>query len=207
MAPAATMIDASTMTVKKRAVLLLRFSGLSVPITVLFWMAYIAMAPHTRNFLSVDFGMRGDVFDDLRMAVEAGLFGDAKVPCLDADRVRKLSSSEGEGVPKAIVGLHPIFSEDVVRSVTVITYGHRAMARFDPGIVMILHDVAVGTCFRITGQVRTSLGVDKSKRTNPAGHTQRSSDDDSLCRARIHQTPRDYSRVECRLESPESCFI
>ena len=149
-------------------------------------MSYIVVAADAGDFLSLDLSMRGNVFDNLFVAVEACFFRDAAVARFDANGVWKFAGSESERMPETVIGFHPVFAEEIVWSVTIVAGGNRPMAGLDPGIEMILHDVAIGAGFGIAGEVRATLGVNKSERTNSAGDTDRSADDDPFNRAGFH---------------------
>src|SRR5688572_18920972 len=130
--------------------------------------------------------MRGNVFDNLFVAVETRFFRDATVARFDANGVWKFAGGERERMPEAVICFHPVFAEEIVWSVAIVAGGNRPMAGLDPGIEMILHDVAIGACFRIVGEVRATLCVNKGERTDPARDTHRSADDDPFNRARFH---------------------
>ena len=79
----------------------------------------------------------------------------------DLDGVGAPASREIEGVPEAVVGLDGVFSEDVVGRVAVVAGGGGAMTRFQPGVVLRLHHVAVVAGRRIVGEVGISLRVNE----------------------------------------------
>jgi hypothetical protein len=148
--------------------------------------SYIIVAADAGDLLAFDLGVRGNVFHNLFVAVETRLFRDAAVTRFDADGVGKFAGGKGERMPEAVIGLHPVFAEEIVRRVAIVAGGDGTMAGFDPGIEMILHDVAIGAGFGIAGEVRATLGVDEGERTNSTGNTHRSSNDDPFDRARSH---------------------
>ena len=69
---------------------------------------------------------------------------------------------------------------------TIVADGDRTVAGFQPGVVMILHYMAVRARFGIIGQVRSSLGVDKGESADATCNPYCSSDDDSLYGCRPH---------------------
>jgi hypothetical protein len=85
----------------------------------------------------------------------------------DFDSVGIPTCREVERMPKAVVGLHSIFSEDVVRCVAIIASSGSTMTRLQPRIVLRLHDVAVGTSRGIVREVGISPGIDESVTAEP----------------------------------------
>ena len=144
------------------------------------------MAAHAGDFLSLDVGMSGDVFNDLLVAVETCFFRDAAVARFDANGIWKSAGGESEGMPETVICFHPIFAEKIVGSMTIVAGGNGTVAGLDPGIEMILHDVAIGAGFGIIGEVRATLGVNERERTDSTGDTHRSSNDDPFNGAGFH---------------------
>lgn len=134
--------------------------------------------------------MRGNIGHDLLVAVQTRLLSYFQIACLDPDGIREFARGKGEGVPKAIVGLHPVFSQEVVGSVTVITGGDGTVTGLNPSVIVVVHDVAVGTCFWIVGQVRSPFCVYEGKRANSTGDTHRAPNNNPFYRARFHPTRR-----------------
>src|SRR5215475_1840044 len=81
---------------------------------------------------------------DALVAMAAGVLGDLVIELGDLDRVGIPAGGEVEGMPESVVGLDGVLPEDVVRRVAIVAGGGRVMARFEPGIVLGAHDVAVG---------------------------------------------------------------
>ena len=130
--------------------------------------------------------MSGDVLDNLLVAIEAGLLGDLEIALLDANGVLKLSGGEGERVPEPVVGFDPVLAEEVVGGVAIVADGDGAVTGFKPGVVVILHDVAVGAGFWIVGKIRSPLGVNEGERTDSTSDTDRSANNDPFNCARFH---------------------
>ena len=120
------------------------------------------------------------------MVVPASPLSDVTVAGRDAQRLREPPRGERERMPEAVICFHPVFAEEIVWSVTIVAGGNRPMAGLDPGIEMILHDVAIGAGFGIVGEVRATLGVNEGECADTTGNTYRSSDDDPFNRARSH---------------------
>src|SRR5437660_1752627 len=128
----------------------------------------------TMHDVAIDGG--GDVF----MTATAGVFGNAVIELRDLDRVRIPAGGEIERVPESVIGLYRVFPENVVRSVAVIAGGRRVMARFQPGIVLRAHHVAIGAGRRIVGEVGVSLGINKGVAAKPKEQTQCNTQEQSI---------------------------
>src|SRR5215831_1968426 len=109
----------------------------------------------TVHYISVN--GRGNRF----VASPAGILDHPVIEFRDLNGVGVISAGEVERVPESVVRFYRVLSDDVVRRVAVIAGGHRMVARFHPGIVLRLHNVAVRTSGRVVGHVRVSLGVDE----------------------------------------------
>src|SRR4051794_16050742 len=88
-------------------------------------------------------------------------FGDEMVVALDLDIVRKSSGGEGERVEESVCCLDRVLAREIVWGVAIVAHGHGVMATLDPTVVVVLHDVAVGTGCGIVGEVGISPGVNK----------------------------------------------
>ena len=98
---------------------------------------------------------------DVLVTAAAGILGDLVVELGDFDGVGIVAAGEVERVPESIVSFDRVFSDEVVRRVAVIAGSNRVVARFLPGIVLRLHNMAVSTRGRIARQIGISLGVDE----------------------------------------------
>jgi hypothetical protein len=97
--------------------------------------------------------------DNGQMTRPTGVFRDRLTARLHANGLMKIAGREGIRVPEAVIGLRIILGDDVRWRMTIITGGHGPMTRFDPGIVVVLHDVTVGTRSRVIYQIRPALGI------------------------------------------------
>ena len=98
---------------------------------------------------------------DVLVTAAAGVLGHVVVELGDFNSVGIVAAGEVERVPESVISLDRVFSDEVVRRVAVIAGSDRVVARFLPGIVLRLHDMAVSTRGRIVRQVGISLGVDE----------------------------------------------
>src|SRR5687768_13601522 len=94
-----------------------------------------------------------NVLYDLLVTMQACLFRHAAVTFFDSNRIREDSGREGERVPEPIIGFDNVFPDQVVWRMTVVADSDRSVARFDPGIKVILHDVAIHAGFWIVSEV------------------------------------------------------
>src|SRR5579871_1424864 len=83
------------------------------------------------------------------VAAAAGVLRDLMIEARDLDVVGIASGGEVKRMPEAVVGLHGILADQVVRGVAIVASGRGAMARLHPGVVLGLHHVAVGAGRRI----------------------------------------------------------
>src|SRR5258708_21994817 len=97
--------------------------------------------------------------DNFLMAIATRCFSNRTASLLHLNWLVKVSCGERIGVPEAVIRLDIIFAEKVVRRVIIITSGDRPMARLDPPIVVVSHEVAVGAGRRVIGQIRPALGI------------------------------------------------
>lgn len=63
----------------------------------------------------------------------------------------------------AIFGFHKVLVRECRRDMAVVATGDAVMARFDPGIVLVIHDMAVLAGRRIIAEVGESFGKMKGE--------------------------------------------
>ena len=95
------------------------------------------------------------------VAAAAGVLGDFLVELRDLEGVGIFSAGEVKRVPETIVGLNGVPPDEIVRRVAIVTHSDRMMARLHTGVVLRLHDVAVGAGSRIIAEVGITLGVNE----------------------------------------------
>ena len=108
-----------------------------------------------------------DGFGDFRVTLSAGLIGNLPVAFRDLDRVGIISDGEVEGVPESVFGLGLVFAKKIVRRVAIIARGDAAMARVDPAVILILHDVTIDAGLRIVGEIRRALRINEGVSADP----------------------------------------
>lgn len=118
---------------------------------------------------------------DFLVTLAARLIGNFQILRLNLQRLVKAARGERERMPKAIRSLGRILAGESGRRMTVVADGHSVVARFDPGAVMIPHDVTVSACRRVIRQVGTSSSIDERVGANPGGQSyqERGNDRDS----------------------------
>src|SRR5579871_943224 len=102
------------------------------------------------------------------VAAPAGILGNCVIEFCDFNRVGKMAGGEIKGMPEAVICFDRVFPDEVVRSVAVVAGRGGVMARFKPGVVLCLHDVAVRAGRGIVGQVRVTLRVEERVGREPA---------------------------------------
>src|SRR4051794_6982847 len=86
---------------------------------------------------------------------------------------------------EAVGGLDGVLTGEIMRSVAVVARGSRVMATLNPGSVVIAHDMAVRTGFRIVGEVGVSLGVNEGIEAEADKEAEENAERDG-CRNRSH---------------------
>lgn len=64
-------------------------------------------------------------------------------------------------MPKAVRGFGHIFSNGIVRRVTIITGRDILMATLLPTVILFIHDVAISAISWVVRKIRISFGVNK----------------------------------------------
>ena len=91
----------------------------------------------------------GDRFDHRLVTAATGLLGDLAVPFADLYRFVKAAEGKIIRMPESVGGFGCVFSEEIVGRVTVVAGRGRVMTRFEPAVVLLIHDVAVGAGRRV----------------------------------------------------------
>ena len=102
-----------------------------------------------------------DVVSDIRVAMPAGILRHRAAAGFHGNRLMEIAGREGVGMPETVIGLGKVFPNDVVGRVAIVTGGDRAVTGLQPGIIIILHDVAVRTRFRVVREIRPAAGVNE----------------------------------------------
>ena len=140
-----------------------------------FGMAHITVAANARDSVAVrgaacnprrKEGAGIYLVSDLRMTMPARVLSHRAAAGLHGNRLMEIAGRESVGMPKTVVRLRPVFTHEVVRRMAIVAGGHRAVARLHPGIIMVLHDMAVRARFRVVREVRSATGVDERVTTN-----------------------------------------
>ena len=125
-------------------------------------MANAGVATDTGNGVGVAFH-RLDVVHHILMTFATRVFGDAKAASLDLDWFVKLARGKGERMKESVFCLGEILRDKPRRRMAVVAGRDRVMARLDPTIEMIPHDVAVRAGLGIVAQVGRALRIDKGE--------------------------------------------
>ena len=129
-----------------------------------------AVTPETGDLVEVLGPYRElDRLDHRLVTAAARLFGYPAIAFGDLDRLVETVRSEVVRVPEAVRGLGVVLAKKVVRCVAVVAGRDGVVARFLPGVVLVIHYVAVSTARRIVAQVRVTLGVNKGVNADAGG--------------------------------------
>lgn len=148
------------------------------------------MTSDARRLIGRRVRQRHDRLDDFLMAMEAGLLRHAAVASLDSDRVGKFSSGEGKRMPEAVIRFGHVLADEIMRRMTIVAGGDGAMARFDPSIEMILHDMVVRAGGGVVRQVGGSFGVNKREPSDAQRDPERNPDQRTLNDSHLHLPPK-----------------
>src|SRR5262245_52644546 len=89
-------------------------------------------------------------------------------------------------MPEAVRSLGGVFAEEARGRVAVVARGDGAMARFQPAVILLAHDVAIGARCGIIGQVRPALRVDEGVRAQSDRRADRYAENQTLKRTLFH---------------------
>src|SRR5690606_32492989 len=129
----------------------------------------VAVAPDAAHGLVVR-GLRHlDAVDQVAVAVEARGLGDPAVDLADLDVLGVVLGRELQRVPEAVVGLVDVLVDEVVVGrVAVVAGGGVGMAALAPGVVLLVHGVALRAGGRVAAEVGHPVGVAEGE--HPQAH-------------------------------------
>src|SRR5262249_34509360 len=104
--------------------------------------SYGGVAPQAGDLLRLVRTVHGE--HDVFVTTPARGLGDAPVPVFDLDRVRKEPGCEGKRMEEAVQCLCGVLPEEVVRRVAVVADRGGTVARLQPAVMKLAHDVAIG---------------------------------------------------------------
>ena len=85
-------------------------------------------------------------------------------------RIGIAAGGEGERVEEPVSGLLHVFPHKVLGHVTIPAGGNVPVAGLEPGVEVLLHDMAVGTGRRIAGQIGGAFGIHERVRPQAQGY-------------------------------------
>src|SRR5688500_15590123 len=100
------------------------------------------------------------------MAVQACTLSYAPVAWLDLNGFMEVFERERERMKESVVTLYDPFADRVMRQVAIVAHGDVPMAGILPGVVMTLHDVAVGAGRRVIAQVAPAFAIAERERSD-----------------------------------------
>ena len=100
------------------------------------------------------------------MTLPAGLLSDFKASWRDVNVVIKPAGREIVRMPEPVARFSGILGDKPGRRMAIITDSNCSMARLHPTAKLVLHDMAVHTCFRVVSHVRIATSVDEGVGAN-----------------------------------------
>lgn len=97
------------------------------------------------------------------VAIAAIGFNHTAVVVIDHDGFMEVARRESQRMKETISPFAEPFANEVVWCMTVIALGYFVVSRFVPRVIVVVHDVAVGTCLTCRRQIRRSLCVVKGE--------------------------------------------
>lgn len=114
------------------------------------------------------------------MAAAARLFGDACVALADLNRLVKSAERKIIRMPEAVRSFGVIFPDNVGRRVTIVTRRDVLVARLDPAVILVVHNVAVRARRGIIAEVGITLGVNECVNADAECQSECCSNDDEF---------------------------
>ncbi len=90
---------------------------------------------------------------EICVTVAACPFGNTAVPFGDAYRLREVAGGKGIGVEEIVYHLGCVLAYKIVRRVAVVAHRYVSVARLDPPVVLLIHNVAVLAGERVISKV------------------------------------------------------
>lgn len=117
---------------------------------------------HARNlFVKARMMRHRNRLDHCLVACAARIFSDSSIAFVHLDRFVKTAEREIVRMPEPVRSLCIVFSDRIVRSVTVVAGRNIPMTGFDPAIVLFVHDVTICAGGGIVAEVRITFGIDE----------------------------------------------
>ena len=135
-------------------------------------MADAGVAMYAADTGDVARAAQDDVVHEVGVALQTIVLQDVRISLLDHDRLVKILKSKTLGVVIAVLRLGDPFIDAVVWQVAVDTFCGRVMAGFVPGIVLVVHDVAVDAGAGIGAEIREAACVSERDHANAHARSQ-----------------------------------
>jgi hypothetical protein len=149
----------------------------------------VAMAMNAGKHFAVLFG-RQHLVHDVGVAVQACALRHASIAWLDLNWLVEIFQRKGQRVEKPVVAFYNPFSNRMMGQMAIVTDGDVPMAGVLPGIVMALHDMAVGTCSRVVAQVAPPFAVAERERSDARENSEEHGQEDRQERGTARPFPR-----------------
>jgi len=93
------------------------------------------------------------------MTPDADFLKDLRVAFFDHDRFVEILQCEALRMVITVLGFGDVLADQIMRNVAVIADGDVMMAGLLPGVVLVIHDVAIGAGFGVVGKISEGVGV------------------------------------------------
>jgi hypothetical protein len=125
-------------------------------------MSYRAMAPDARNTVMVS-SHTANRLGDLFVAFQTGGVSDAVITPRNPDLVWKIAGCKSQGMKESVYGFGCVLRDEARGRMAIVAQREFSVARLQPPLELIAHDVAVCARRGIVGEVRRSAGVPECK--------------------------------------------
>ncbi len=131
----------------------------------------VAVTMHTRKHVTAGF-FRQHGMNEIPVATQTSILSHSAISGFDLDRFVKILQGERQRVKEPVVRLGDPLAQKVVRQMAIVADGDVPMPRVQPGIVVILHDVAIRAGQRIIAQITGALTIAKGEYADTAENPQ-----------------------------------
>ena len=130
-----------------------------------------------------------DRLNNFAVAFAARAFRYSVIARFDAQWVGVFAGCERERMPESVLGFRRILRNETRWCVAIVARCHRPVARFNPRVVMLLHDVAIRARLRIVGEIGAAFGVDKRVTSHSSRQAHRNPDRRTFDYPSLHGRP------------------
>jgi len=158
--------------------------SLIVSLNLTIWMAYGTVTTDAGQILLSS--VRLDRVHQFAVTLAARILSDSLIISLDTDWLGEMPRCKRKRMPESVVRFCDILAHHVCGGVAIVACGHRMMTGPAPGVIVIVHNMAIGTRRRVVGQVRGAFGIYKSIKANAQPNANQRPQHRCLCHRRSH---------------------